>query len=508
MATIRGDDEGWRVMGRRTVGRRAPSRYGRALGALALGAALGVTAAPAGTASAASPPAGTGTPKPYAYAEDDTTVEGATSTTNAARLEPGKTYRSSIGEGGRLYYRLALDATSDAYVSATAVPRPGATVSYAAGVKVSVQDDNGRRCSSSAAARFGASESPRPLAAWASRETGPGTYSCQAAGTYYVVVERVDTSGSSASASSSPGDWDLELGYVSEPALTKAGSTKAPEAWNSASPEALQGDARTRAGGAGFATATALGKGVWKDGISPGQTLFYRVPVDWGQQVYAGVELGSSATGDGFVGTALVMSLYNPVRGFVDDVGSGYDGSQRATALDPLPPVAYDNRYSLNDRTGSMRFAGSYYLAVHLAGQVADRFGDGPFGLTLRVRVEGSAQAGPAYAGRTAPRDVFDAAAAAPAGISGGAPAGGTHGAAGSGDRAAGAAGSATDPRMKLVAAGGLGTGTALLLVLAVWTAVARRRARVWSAAGDTAATAPPVASRALPWDHGAPPGP
>lgn len=50
-----------------------------------------------------------------------------------------------------------------------------------------------------------------------------------------------------------------------------------------------------------------------------------------------------------------------------------------------------------------MRFAGSYYLVVHLAAQVADRFGEGPFGLTLRVRVAGSAGTGPAYAGAANP---------------------------------------------------------------------------------------------------------
>lgn len=180
---------------------------------------------------------------------------------------------------------------------------------------------------------------------------------------------------------------------MSEPRLQQAGSTSAPEVWNSASPEALLGDARPSKGGTGFATAGALGQGVWKDGIGPGQTLFYKVPVDWGQQFYATAELGSSTGGDGFVGTALVMSLYNPVRGFVDDVGSGYDGSQRSAALNPLPPVEYDNRYALSDRISGMRFAGSYYLVVHLAAQVAERFGDGPFGLTLRVRVDGAAQA-------------------------------------------------------------------------------------------------------------------
>lgn len=62
-----------------------------------------------------------------------------------------------------------------------------------------------------------------------------------------------------------------------------------------------------------------------------------------------------------------------------------------------------------------MRFAGSYYLVVHLAAQVADGFGEGPFGLTLRVRVAGTARSGPAYTGRPTPSDVFTVPAGAPA---------------------------------------------------------------------------------------------
>ncbi|MEU9285742.1 hypothetical protein AB0D57_13710 [Streptomyces sp. NPDC048275] len=487
-------------MRRRAAGRRrAAAWYGKALAAVV--AALCATVAAPGPASATVTAAESGTPKPYAFAEDATTVEGATDTTNAVRLEPGRTYKSSIAKDGKLYYRLELDATTNAYVSATVVPRPGTTVSYADGVKISVQDGDSRRCSSSATAHFGATQSPHPIAAWASREIGADKFACQAAGTYYVVVERSDASGSSLSSSSSPDDWDLELSQVSEPRLEKAGSTTAPEIWNSASPEALQGDAEERKGGTGFATAGDLRQGVWKNGISPGQTLFYKVPVDWGQQFYATAELGSSGGGgDGFVATALVMSLYNPVRGFVDDVGSGYDGSQRSAALDPLPPAEYRNRYAFTDRISTMRFAGSYYLVVHLAGQVADKFGDGPFGLTLRVRVEGGAHAGPAYVGSAEPRDVFDAAAGGDfEEASGGAVGGG-------GTVSTGGGGSGGGSTMKLVAASGIGTGTVLLLTLGVWTVVARRRAVVVVSGGaDTTATATTVAP--APWDHEAPRG-
>ncbi|MET7601151.1 hypothetical protein ABZS96_01185 [Streptomyces avermitilis] len=471
----------WRTEARRAAGWHGVLRRGRALAAAA-GAALCITVALPQAATAA------GTPTPYAFAEDARTVKGATGTTDAVRLEPGGTYRSAVRDGGKLYYRLELDATADAYVSVTAVPGTAATVTSSDGLKVSVQDADSHTCSTGAA-HFGPTQSPHPIAAWASREVGPDTYLCKQAGTYYVVVERRTTPGSS------PGDWDLELDYVSEPALRKAtdsGSTSAPETWNSASPQAVVGDATRRAGGAGFASAGALGQGVWKDAVRPGQTLFYKVPVDWGQQLYATAETGSSAGGDGFVGTALTMSLYNPVRGYVDDVGSGYSGDQTSATLDPLPPVAYDNRHAVQNRVSGMRFAGWYYLAVHLGAPVADKFGNGPFGLTLRVRVSGTADSGPSYAGPAEPSGVFEVTrqdreeAAAGAGSSPGNVPGGTTGSAsggatggGTGAAETGADGARTGDHgtMTLVAVGGIGTGSLLVLALVVWTAVARRRA-------------------------------
>lgn len=478
-------------MGWRGVQWRAMSWHGRALAATTAttvaAAALCTTIALPGQATATGRQwAAAGTPKPYAFAEDATAVEGTADTTNSVGLEPGKAYKSSVERDGKLYYRLELDATTNAYVSATAIPRAGEAVTYGDGIKVSVQDGNSRNCSISGTTHFGASQSSHPIAAWASREIGSDEYACQTAGTYYVVVERSGTTGSSS------GDWDLELNYVSEPSLKKAGSTSAPEAWNSASPDALAGEPEPRKGGAGFTRATGLEQGVWRDAISPGQTLFYRVPVDWGQQLYTTAELGSSTSGgDGYVGTALAMSLYNPVRGLVDDEGSGYDGSQRSAALDPLPPVAYENRYAPNKRVSATRFAGSYYLVVHLAEQVADKFGDGPFGLTLRVRVDGTAQAGPAYAGRAQPPDAFDVSSGA---LEGAANDGGEGGGSSSGS-------DSSSGTMKLVAAGGIGAGSVLVLALGMWTVVARRRAGLVPEDADTV----PAPRTSPPRDHRAP---
>lgn len=441
-------------------------RRGRAV--LAGAAALCAVAALPGRSSAATPP------DPYAFATGAPRVDGAGGTADAVPLDPGRTYRSSVGGDGAAYYRLRLDATSTAYVSATAVPAPGTRVAFSDGLKVSVQDADGHSCFSgdSGQARFGPTESPRPLTAWASRRIGPGAYSCQTAGTYYVLVERVGE------ASSSPDDWDLELRYVSEPGLRGPVPTQAPETWDSASPEPVDGTARARGAGAGFEDARALGRGVWRTDIAPGRTLFYRVPVAWGQQVHATAELASASGGDGFLGSALVMSLYNPARAFVDDAGTGYDGRQKSASLKPLPAVAYENRYAASDRVGGMRFAGWYYLTVHLAEATAGKFGDGPFGLTLRVRVDGTGRTGPAYAGNAAPQGVFevteeDLEDASDGTTASGAGDGGTTTADG-GDGGDGAAGGST--AMKLVAASGIGTGSLLVLGLVVWTVAARRR--------------------------------
>ena len=447
-------------MGRRTVR--------GAVVAVVLCAVAGLGAGPgAGSEAVAAPDAYT-----YDFAEDARTVEGAASTTDAVGLEPGGTYRSTLPVNGRLYFRLALDATSNAYVSATAVPRQGTTVASSDGVKVAVQDADARSCSYDST-RFGASHSPHPVAAWASRTTDGETTACQGAGTYYVVVDRIDSAGSSSD------DWDLELTYVSEPSLVDKVATTAPEsseAWDSASPDPLTGDAVRREGGAGFATAAPLGQGVWQDDIAPGRTLFYRVPVDWGQQLHAVAELGSSnagSSGGGYVSSALVMSLYNPARGYVDDEGLVYDGRQSSAALDPLPPVSYANRYGVGDRASGMRFAGSYYLVVHLAEQVTERFGAGPYGLTLRVQMSGTAQDAPGYLGQSVPRDTFavtEQDREAAGGWTSGGPSGGT----GTGEADDGGGGD--DTAMQIVAASGIGAGSLLVLVLGLWTLLARRR--------------------------------
>ncbi|MFC4328592.1 hypothetical protein ACFPC0_12240 [Streptomyces andamanensis] len=426
-------------------------------------AVLGLVAAVAAPGALAA-----GTPDPYAFAAGARSVAGAASPGGAPRLEPGRTYRSALPGGGRLYYRLDLDAAATAYVSATAVPAPGGAVAATDGLRVTVRDAHGTSCSYQTA-RFGTSRSPHPIAAWGAREVSSGQALCQGAGAYYVLVERISAEGSA------PDPWPLELTAAAEPGLERAaGATDTPRAVDSASPAPVTGPVADRAGGAGFERAAPVGQGVWRDRIRPGGTLFYRVPVDWGQRLDATAGLGGAGGGSGYADGALTLSLYNPVRGSVEEAYAGYSGHPASAVLAPLPPVAYANRHGFTDPAKGMRFAGSYYLVVHLAAQTAGVFGDGPYDLTLRVRVSGAAGPGPGYAGRSEPAGLFEVTARDREAAAGGRVPGGP----GDPGAAAGSTG------LRVLAAAGLGTGTALLAVLGVWTLTARRAAAAGTGTG------------------------
>ncbi|TXS56003.1 hypothetical protein [Streptomyces sp. t39] len=416
---------------------------------LALAGVVAVCAA----AALPAPARAAGEPSPYSFDSAAKAVAGTAVNTNGPALEAGSTYKDSIRPGEKRYYRIDLDATSNAYVSAVAVPKLATKVSYADELSVSVENRSGTSCSEGEA-RFGSAAYARPVADYASRRVDKESTTCQEAGPYYVLLER------KGEATSSPEPWEVELRFVTEPKLSGKAPTAAPENWPSASPAAPAGGPVVRAGGNGFHDATGLAQGEWQDEIRPGRTLFYRVPVDWGQQVFVSADLGSSTAADpGSVSSALALALHNPARGLVDEEsGVYYDGKQKSLALDPLPPVAYENRFDSDSTVSAVRFAGWYYLSVTLSPEIADEFGDEPLPLTLRVNVEGDARSGPGYDGPAGDFQVTDD----------------DQEAADSGRNAAEESTSAT---MRVVAAAGIGTGTLLVLALGLWTLLARRRA-------------------------------
>ncbi|MER6995380.1 hypothetical protein [Streptomyces sp. NPDC000410] len=401
-----------------------------------------------------------GGPSPYEFDGAAKPVKGAEVNSNAEGLDAGSVYRDRIKADGKLYYRVNLDAKTNAYVSVVAVPKQGGKAEYGDGIKVTLEDSSGSECSWRSAA-FESVGYTRPIAAYASRLIRPDSTTCQQQGAYYVKVERTTE------ATSAPDDWELEIRHDAEPALKTTGPTEAPEDWPSASPAPPAGGPKKRVGGTSFNNAMSLGQGEWRDDIKPGQTRFYRVPVDWGQQLFVTAELGTSTAGDDYVGNAFALSLDNPARGHVEDNTMSYNGKQASMALDPLPPVAYRNRYDSSDKVSGMRFAGWYYLSATLSPEMAKEYGDKAVPLTLKVNVKGTPEAAPPYDGSAGIFAVTDD----------------DQEAAANGQSGPGAARSNT---MQVVAAAGIGAGTVLVLGLGAWTLLARRRGAQGTPEGPT----------------------
>ncbi|MER7662098.1 hypothetical protein [Streptomyces sp. NPDC096193] len=426
-----------------------------------------------------------GEPHPYVFDSEAKTVKGAAVNSDGPALTAGSAYRDSIKPGEKRYYRVDLDARTNAYISAVAVPGLKTEVASPDKVSVSIEDRSGTKCGSGDA-QFGSAAYARPIAAYADRMIDKDSSSCQEAGAYYVLIER------DGDAASAPEPWDVEIRFATEPGLKAAGATAAPENWPSASPPPPAGSPQKRAGGTSFSDATGITEGEWQDEILPGRTRFYRVPLDWGQQIFASADLGTSPTASDTtqsVSSALSVSLHNPARGLVDETASVYyDGKQKSVALDPVPPVAYENRFDSTDSTNAMRFAGWYYLAVTLSPEVGAEYGSTALSLTLRVNVTGQAKAAPPYDGAAGDFQVTeDDQAAADSGKSGSGEDGG-------------------DP-LQLVAAVLIGTGTVLLLGLAVWLLLKRRRASGAPAGPSAGAPAVPGQGPATLPDQGHVPG-
>ncbi|TGB17463.1 hypothetical protein E4099_03335, partial [Streptomyces palmae] len=215
---------------------RDRGRRGAALAAaLALGALLGAApgparAAPAGTAEGlraggpagqvgrapGEPPAAPGgsASGSAGYQPRGREIRGTADPRDAPPMSAGESYVDSVGAGEKRSYRVRLDERSTAYVSAVAVPRPGARVSaFTDGVKLTLTDAGGRVCGQAHPVAE-AADVAYPLAGYASRllRSGPAA-TCRQAGTYHFTVERTGADRAGADR------WPLELRFTQEPAV-------------------------------------------------------------------------------------------------------------------------------------------------------------------------------------------------------------------------------------------------------------------------------------------------
>ncbi|MEV7519119.1 hypothetical protein [Streptomyces sp. NPDC091371] len=427
---------------------RVRTTMGAAALALAVAGAPGVARA-SGTAPEPLPT--------YRVADGAKQVEGKPSTADAPELVAGNAYTDKLGPGERVYRLVLKQDQSNVYVSAVVRPRPGAKISYGDGIDVGVMTTAGRSCpASNGHATFGYDAAPLSAVGvrWGAEDTD-----CAPGGVYYVKVTRTSAKGSDQS------EWPLELRVQREPGRGPGGPTAAPSTWPSGAATLPGNQAVGRSGGTGFNDARALGPGVWRDELRPGQTRWYRVPLDWGQQLGLGAELAAARLTKqyGSASGGLAVSLYSPYRGLVSYEDASYDGKQAGVTLGKTAPVAYENRFASDKEVQRASIAGWYYVAVTMGEKVAEFTEDAtPVPLTLRLDVIGTPAKAPAYKENLAAggfgvdaqdREAAEQGLTAP--------------------EAADAAGNASV--MRVVAGAGFGTGTVLLLVLGGWILLGRR---------------------------------
>lgn len=253
------------------------------------------------------------------------------------------------------------------------------------GVRISLESTDGVKCSNGADVTF--SGTARPIADYVTRRI-EANRACQSAGDYLFSVEWIGSG-------DGPDKWPIELKFMAEPGL-KEGTVPpaAPSTWSSQAPDTPAGSARSVSGGTGFNDAPAVGEGAWRDEVRPGESRFYKVPLDWGQQLFLDAEFANSATAQPtMVIGGVRLSLFNTARGFVRSADTNYLGKPAAVALGTAP-ASFANRTASQDATGAMRFSGWYYVRVSLDQRV-----DSTLPMTLRVGLKGESQPGPAYDG-------------------------------------------------------------------------------------------------------------
>ncbi|MDF5758094.1 VWA domain-containing protein [Spongiactinospora sp. TRM90649] len=329
------------------------------------------------------------------YEPTGTPARGADSPEGAPLLRPGD-HLDQIDTGEAKYYTIDVPPGNTAWFGATGV-FPAAS-SARESVMISRYTPDGTRCAWRDTGHSSAGDPVVPLVrSWTTADGADARRPCDRPGRFVVMVER-----ETRPATGDPA-W-LELGVRLEaPVPGDPGPARGTDEVAFAEPS---GDAATDVtGGGSFATAGTLsGPGRYADTVHPGEYVFYRVRLDWGQGLAYRVRLPESAE---FGARVLTKTyLYGPARAQLAESGTvWYDG--RTATLPPggdamaTRPVRYLNRELTATRGQAV--AGWYYIAVKygsrptLRGEVAYP----PVEIGLDVSVTGEPEPGPAY--ETAP---------------------------------------------------------------------------------------------------------
>lgn len=193
---------------------------------------------------------------------------------------------------------------------------------------------------------------------------------------------------------------DAELVIAEEPPILDQDSLPAGVAeFGDVKEVSAKGRVGAVAGGVSFSDAAELSPGVWSDTITSGETLVYKVPLQFGQRLRATVDLpmpksGWVPTNDFALPAEVRVLSANRVQ--LSREHNVVIGQRTARLTASSPQVRVRNRESSNDEIRSTAVDGSYYLLVALKATREAQLGRN-MRIRISVAVDGKASGQPVY---------------------------------------------------------------------------------------------------------------
>jgi Ca-activated chloride channel homolog len=331
-----------------------------------------------------------------------TPVRGATAESEAAlQVEPGQ-YTDELGgtaeETGRRYYTVEPAPGASVHVGFTAYPpgREGVT-GYKDAVKLALKAPDGTECVGNAGLQMVAGTRPILVGSisFIPQQVEEGS-PCASAEQLVLEVQR-GTGSSIANPAPETGTIPFEFFVLQEPALADDAGLPEPlgtDAAPSQDAAVAPGEQRGKiAGGGGFSQAATLEPGTWTDSIQPGEVLFYRVHVDWGQTPAVSFRVRPSTRAEQVLGASGIdakVDAFAPTRAQVHNADlHSVLATQTTTLTSALMPVRYRNREgALSDGSArrTMALAGDYYFVITM------KAAEAKFELPMDISVEVSGE--------------------------------------------------------------------------------------------------------------------
>jgi Ca-activated chloride channel family protein len=220
-----------------------------------------------------------------------TPITGTPDAAGAPEMTPGA-WVDELAPGESRSYAIEVTAGAVPVVNAALIagatqPRLGGPENFV----VTLSDPDGNECARGTSSQSSTSFTAAATATGARAAEGTGS-ACTEPGPRVLTVQRQFTSGQGINT------VEILFSQIGEPdpAAEPAPPVQPGPAGGSA------GDATPVRGGTSYNDAPVLGPGVWKDTIRSSETIYYRVPVGWGQSLTADVRFDLITTGEGSAG--------------------------------------------------------------------------------------------------------------------------------------------------------------------------------------------------------------